>query len=416
MSAPAGRATLRAMDLRAVVHRLQRLSPWVVDAGLAVALAAIALTEIARDAPCPCVTASDAWWSAAFTVAITLPLVLRRRYPFAVVNAVGITAAVYNIIDIPPDPYTLTFPIVVAVYSVAAYARQPLAVAAAVITAAALVLLNLPVMADENDYADVVNQFLLLGGGWIAGQNTRYRRRQAELLRERAERAEQAQQERERVAILEERGRLAREIHDVIAHSVGVIAVQAGAARAVAEQRPDRARETLATIEEVSKDTLVELRRALGALRAAGQETDLRPSPGLAVLDELVEQVQRAGVRVSVREEGDRRDLPSGIDLSAYRVVQEALTNTVKHSRSPTAQVTIRYGASWLEVLVTDDGEASPGRALGGGNGRPQGGGHGLIGMRERVAMLGGEFEAGATRAGFSVRARFPLAAAGAGR
>jgi signal transduction histidine kinase len=404
------------MDLRAAIHRLQGLSPWVVDAGLAAGLAGIALTEIAIDAGCVCVTASDAWWSAAFTMAITLPLVLRRRYPFAVMNAVGIAAAVYNVIDVPPDPYTLTFAILVAVYSVSAYARQSLAVTAAVITAVALVLINLPVMADQNDFADVVNQFVLLGGGWIAGQNTRYRRRQAELLRERAERAEREQRERGRVAILEERGRLAREIHDVIAHSVGVIAVQAGAARAVAEQRPDRAREALATIEEVSKDTLVELRRALGALRASGQQADLRPAPGLGVLDELVEQVRRAGVSVSVSEEGESRELPPAVDLSAYRVVQEALTNTVKHSGSPTAQVTIRYGRSSVEVLVTDDGGTFPMRGLAGGNGGPQGGGHGLIGMRERVAMLGGEFEAGATATGFSVRARFPLAAAEGGR
>jgi signal transduction histidine kinase len=411
MSATSAAVYIEAMDLRAVVRRLQRLSPWVVDAGLAAGLAVIALAEIALDARCACLAASDVWWSVAFTMGITLPLVLRRRYPFAVINAVGITAAVYNIIDIPPDPYTLTFAILVAVYSVAAYARQPLAVTAAVISVVALVLLNLPVMADQNDYADVVNQFLLLGGGWIAGQNTRYRRRQAELLRERAERAEREQREHERVAILEERGRLAREIHDVIAHSVGVIAVQAGAARAVAEQRPDQARQALADIEGVSKDTLVELRRTLGALRAAGQETELRPAPGLAVLDDLVEQVRRAGVRVSVREEGAGRALPPGVDLSAYRVIQEALTNTVKHSGSPTAQVTICYGESALEVLVTDDGgRRSPDRVAGGNGGPP--GGHGLIGMRERVAMLGGEFEAGATETGFSVRARFPLTAA----
>jgi signal transduction histidine kinase len=407
MSAARAAVYIEAMDLRAAVRRLERLSPWVVDAGLAAGLAVIALTEIALDARCACLAASDVWWSVAFTMGITLPLVLRRRYPFAVINAVGVTAAVYNIIDIPPDPYTLTFAILVAVYSVAAYARQSLAVTAAVISVVALVLLNLPVMADQNDYADVVNQFLLLGGGWIAGQNTRYRRRQAELLRERVERAEREQREHERVAILEERGRLARELHDVIAHSVGVIAVQAGAARAVAEQRPDQARQALADIEEVSKDTLVELRRTLGALRAAGQETELRPAPGLAVLGELVEQVRRAGVRVSVREEGAGRALPSGVDLSAYRVVQEALTNTVKHSGSPTAQVTISYGESALEVLVTDDGGRPPPDRVAGGNG-----GHGLIGMRERVAMLGGEFEAGATETGFSVRARFPLTAA----
>ncbi|WP_431899852.1 sensor histidine kinase [Nonomuraea sp. bgisy101] len=400
------------MDFRTTARRPERLNPWAVDAGLAAVLAAITLAEIAVNADRPDVTASDAWWSAAFTVAMTLPLVLRRRYPFAVVAAVGVPATVYNVVDIPPDPYTLTFSILVAVYSVSAYGRRRLAVTAAVIAAVALVLINLPVMPDESGFADVVNQFLLLGGGWVAGQNSRYRRREAELLRERAERAEREQQERGRVAVLEERGRLAREIHDVIAHSVGVIAVQAGAARAVAEQRPDLARETLATIEQVSKDTLVELRRALGALRAAGQETDLRPAPGLAALGELVEKVGGAGVRVSVRERGQRRDVPPGVDLSAYRIVQEALTNTVKHSGSPTAHVTISYGLSSLEVQVIDEGGTSPARVSGDTGPASRDGGHGLIGMRERVTMLGGEFEAGATETGFSVHARFPLTCA----
>jgi signal transduction histidine kinase len=390
--------------LDAPPRRWEGPNPWIVDVGLAAGLATVALVEIARaDAV---VIPSDTRWSVAFALAITVPLVLRRRYPFAVMAAVGAAATVYNVLDIPPDPYTLTFAVLLAVYSVSAYARQGLAVVAAVVTAVALVVVNLPAF-DENDYADIVNQFVLLGGGWVVGQNTRYRWRQAELLRERAARVEREQRERERVAILEERGRLAREIHDVIAHSVGVIAVQAGAARAVAEQRPDRARDALGAIEEVSKDTLVELRRALGALRSADDDASLRPAPGLAVLDELAEQIGRAGVRVSIREEGDRRELPSAVDLSAYRVIQEALTNIVKHSGAAGATVTIRFEPSWLEVLVADEGGVRPsGRGRGGGTG------HGLIGMRERVSVLGGEFEAGTAGKGFVVRARFPLTAA----
>jgi signal transduction histidine kinase len=266
------------------------------------------------------------------------------------------------------------------------------------------VVLNFPGVG-EDDFGDVVNQFVLFGGAWIVGQNTRFRRRETELLEERAERAEREREERERVAVLEERGRLAREIHDVIAHSVGVIAVQAGAARAVAEQRPDRAREALAAIEDVSKDTLVELRRALGALRAPGDEAALRPAPGLDVLDELVEQVRRAGVSVSLSEEGARGEIPPGVDLSAYRVVQEALTNTVKHAGPTAAHVTVRAGDGWLEVAVVDEGPAAGRRNVA----APSNGGQGLIGMRERVAMLGGEFDAGPTQTGFAVRARFPL-------
>jgi signal transduction histidine kinase len=337
-------------------------------------------------------------------LAITLPLALRRRYPFSVMAAVGGAGIVYNLLAIPPDPYTPTLAILLAAYSVSSYATRRRALVAAVVLGVALVVLNLPGIG-EDDFADVVNQFALIGGAWVVGQNARFRRVQADLLEERALRAEREREERERVAVLEERSRLAREIHDVIAHSVGVIAVQAGAARAVAEQRPDRAREALAAIEDVSKDTLVELRRALGALRAPGDEAALRPAPGLADLPELVEQVGRAGVTVTLSEEGDRRDVPSGVDLSAYRVVQEALTNAVKHAGPTTARVLVRYEDAWLEVVVADDGASSS---------RPAGevstnGGQGLIGMRERVSMLGGEFAAGPAGNGFRVRARFPL-------
>lgn len=388
-----------------LARRLERLNPPVVDAGIAVALAAITLVEVAVSADLEGATPTEARWSAVFMLAITLPLALRRRYPFEVMAVVGGAAIVYNLLDVPPDPYTPTFAVLLGVYTVSSYASRTQVRVAAVVVGLALVVLNLPWFAEE-DFGDIVNQFVLLGGAWVVGQNARYRRRQAELLEERAERAEREREERERLAVLEERSRLAREIHDVIAHSVGVIAVQAGAARAVAEQRPDRAREALAAIEDVSKDTLVELRRALGALRAPGDEAALRPAPGLGDLRELVEQVGRAGVTVSLTEEGQRREVPSGVDLSAYRVVQEALTNTVKHAGPTTASVTVRYGDAWLEVVVADEGgtpEVRPGLAA------SANGGQGLIGMRERVSMLGGEFEAGPSGAGFEVRARFPL-------
>jgi signal transduction histidine kinase len=401
------------MDTRnALRRRLERLNPLVVDGILALVLAVVAFIEIAVSSGG--VDASDIAWSVAFAAAITLPLAVRRRYPFGVMVVVGAAATIYNAIDVPPDPYTLTFAVLLALYTASAYARPRLAIVAGVVALVVQVVLNLPGLAEEESFADDVNQVVLLGGAWIVGQNTRYRRRQAELLEERAERAERERAELERIAVLEERGRLAREIHDVIAHSVGVIAVQAGAARAVAEQRPDRAREALGAIEEVSKDTLVELRRTLGALRAPGDEAALAPAPGLHRLDELVEQVRRAGVSVSVSEHGRRIDLPPGVDLSAYRVVQEALTNTVKHAGPTTARVSIRYGAGWLEVAVTDEGGP---HSSAGGNGATgdgaAGAGQGLIGMRERVTMLGGEFEAGPRGPGFAVRAHFPIGASG---
>jgi signal transduction histidine kinase len=388
-------------------RRLEGLNPLAVDTGLAIALFAVTMIELVSSRGCGCVSTADAWWTAVFMATQTLPLALRRRYPFGVMSVIGVSAIVYDVLQIPPDPYTAVFALMLAVYTVSAYARRRLSIAAAVVIAIALVVTSLPNVAGQQEFGDIVNSVALLGGAWVVGENTRFRRRETELLAERAERAEREREERERIAALEERGRLAREIHDVIAHSVSVIAVQAGAARSIAEQRPDRAREALASIEEVSKQTMVELRRALGALRDPGDEAALRPSPGLDLVDELVEKVRRAGVSVAITREGAARAVPSGIDLSAYRIVQEALTNTVKHAGPTSARVCLRYGEDWLEVAVTDDGPGTPRPP--GPNGDAPGTGHGLAGMRERVAMFGGTFEAGAVGAGFSVRASFPL-------
>jgi signal transduction histidine kinase len=400
------------MDTRGpLLRRLGNLNPLIVDGVLALCVLAVTLTEIATTArDCGCLSAWDVRWSALFMLIETLPLTLRRRYPFGVMAVVGVAAIAYDVLSIPPEPATAIFAVMLAVYSVSAFARRPLAYVAAAIVGLAVVVLNLPGIGDEETFASLTNQFVLLGGAWVVGENTRSRRRQAELLHERAVRTEREQHERERIAALEERGRLAREIHDVIAHSVSVIAVQAGAARAVAEQRPDRAREALGAIEEVSKQTMTELRRALGALRGPGDDTAMQPAPGLDELDDLLEQVRQAGVGVELSTVGERRDLPSGVDLSAYRIVQEALTNAVKHAAPTTARVHISYEPAWLEVVVSDDGP------VGDGPPRPdlssdgsKDGGHGLLGIRERVAILGGTFEAGPSGSGFEVRARLPL-------
>jgi signal transduction histidine kinase len=393
-------------------HLLQRfggLSQPVVDTAVALCLAAITLIEIATSRSCRCFSPSDGWWSAAFMLAETVPLALRRRYPFAVFSAVGASAIVYDLLSIPPDPSTAIFAQLLALYSVSAYARRSLAVAAAVITGLAFVGLNVPAIADGDDFVSFANHVLLLGGAWVVGQNMRYRRRESELMSERARRTEREQRERERIAALEERGRLAREIHDVLAHSVSVIAVQAGAARAVAERRPERARAALGAIEEVSKQTMTELRRTVGAMREPTDDPEIRPAPGLKDLDDLVEQVRGAGVDVVVSADGERRDLPVSVDLSAYRIVQESLTNVIKHAGPTTAWVRIAYEPWWLELVIDDDGP--PGiRALGpdlsdGSSGE----GQGLMGIRERAAILGGSFEAGRKGRGFEVRARLPI-------
>jgi signal transduction histidine kinase len=207
------------------------------------------------------------------------------------------------------------------------------------------------------------------------------------------------------VAVAEERARIARELHDVISHNVSVMVLQAAAGADVFATHPERAREALGSIEAAGREALAELRRLLSVVQApAGEEPDLAPPPGLTRLPELVERVRATGLDVSVTVTGDDRALSAGIDFSAYRIVQESLTNTLKHGHAATARVDLRFGEGMLEVEIVDDGTAAAQA-----NART-GRGHGLIGMRERAAVFGGELQAGPrSGGGFAVRASIPL-------
>ena len=203
-----------------------------------------------------------------------------------------------------------------------------------------------------------------------------------------------------REAVASERARIARELHDVIAHSVSVMTVQAGAAEEMLKIDPGRAVDPVRAVQETGRQALVEMKRLVGVLREGDEEIGLAPQPGLAEVERLVEQVRDAGLKVELRVEGEPRTLPLGVDLSAYRVVQEALTNALKHAGGAPAAVTIRYGVRDLQVEVTDDGRRA----------RVRDGGHGLVGMRERVGIFGGTFDAGPRESGgFAVRALLPL-------
>jgi len=206
-----------------------------------------------------------------------------------------------------------------------------------------------------------------------------------------------------RRAVSEEQARIARELHDVIAHTVSVMVVQAGAAGDVFDASPEQARTALSSIEEAGRDALGELRRLLGAVRPDAISTPAPPQPGLAHLDDLTEPLRAAGLKVVVTREGTPMVLPPGVDVSAYRIVQEALTNTLRHARATLAEVTFRYGPDAIEIDVVDDGRGAPG-------GSGDGPGFGLIGMRERAALLGGILEVGPTsHGGYRVHARLPL-------
>jgi signal transduction histidine kinase len=225
-------------------------------------------------------------------------------------------------------------------------------------------------------------------------------------IRDRERRAELAERERDlaaREAVAEERARIARELHDVVAHGVSVMVIQAQAGpRLLADE--EQVRGAFRSIETTGREALVELRRLLGVLRGGDEHAATAPQPGLGALDALLEQVRDAGLRVDLRVEGEPVQLPVGVDLSAYRIVQEGLTNTLKHAGRAEAEVIVRYHPSALELEILDNGVGAPARL--------NGSGHGLVGMRERIALYGGTFEAGGRDGhGFAVRAQLPLTA-----
>ncbi|HEX6674559.1 MAG TPA: sensor histidine kinase [Actinomycetes bacterium] len=238
------------------------------------------------------------------------------------------------------------------------------------------------------------------GVAWVLGDRTRTRRAYLAELEQRAVRSERERDEHARRAAAEERNRIARELHDMVAHNVSVIAVQAGAVRST-WVGPERAMDALGLIERTARSTLSELRALLGVLRKGEGAAPLRPRPTLGELDELVGQAREAGIRLEARVEGTARPLVAVVDLCAYRVVQEALTNAIKYAPNANVHLLVRYGAGSLLITVVDDG---PGAVDGGSAG------HGLIGMRERVALAGGELHVGpALGGGFRVEARLPI-------
>ena len=221
---------------------------------------------------------------------------------------------------------------------------------------------------------------------------------------DRERRARMAERERDlvaREAVVEERARIARELHDVIAHNVSMMVVQAGAERRVLDDEQASTREVLETVEQIGRGALTEMRRLVGMLRTDAPDS-LSPQPGLDDVPALVTQIREAGLPVELSIEGERRALPAGIELSAYRIVQEALTNTLKHAGGAHAEVHVCYGSDTLELEILDDGPGGPARASGGG--------HGLVGMRERVALYGGRLDAGPQdEGGFSVHVLLPM-------
>jgi signal transduction histidine kinase len=257
---------------------------------------------------------------------------------------------------------------------------------------------------------DVVLLPVVFGLAWLGGRAQRKRALQAETAEQRADHAESDREAAARIAVAEERTRIARELHDIVAHAVSVMVLQVGAVR---HSLPDELAEdadALQGVERTGRTALGDMRRLLGALRRDGEDPDLAPQPGLARLEALLQDVRDAGLPVDLEVDGDPFPLPQGIDVSAYRIVQEGLTNALKHARASEARVVIGYGSDELRIDVSDDGPGNgAGTAAAGASG--DGLGHGLIGIRERVKIYGGEMSAAAGQAGagFTLSTRLPV-------
>jgi signal transduction histidine kinase len=378
--------------VRAVVRAL-RDHPLASDAALAFVLALFVLQDVLLSNGDYLTGQRSVYVPAALLM--TVPLAWRRRAPLLVVSVVMAALAAQALLLTPGAPYpdSELVPLLVSVYSVAAHGERwaPL-VGLAISFAAGLVWVGVD---------DFFLPLVAFGGAWLAGRLVQKRQLYADALEERTRVLEREREANAGMAAAEERVRLARELHDVVGHSVSVMVVQAGAERlALGEERPDT-REVLLAIERTGREALAEMSRLLGLLRKKDEGLALAPRPSLAQVDALVQTVRDAGVPVELSVEGEPRTLPAGVDVSAYRILQEALTNVVKHAGPARASVVVRYGGRAVEVQVSDDG-----RGHADGNGL----GYGLAGMRERVALHGGTLEAGSGKGGgFTVKARLPV-------
>ena len=385
---------------RALAGRARRLRPEVVDRILLALFLAGATLEVTLLDMEP----GERAVTAVAEAIIMLPLLIRRRWPAVALVVWGVVVAVEDLAGGNlENVFALPF-VVILFYAYSLGARGTrlelvVGIAAAYLGAAVQIVRVAP------DPGDVVGG-LMFGAAFLAApiataRSLRNRRLLAAELAERAERAESEREERARRAVADERARIARELHDVVAHSISVMTVQAEAVHRIAPRMPEQARTSLETIENTGREALTEMRRLLGVLRRDDEAAELAPQPSLAQVRLLVQRARAAGLPVELAIEGDARELPGGVDLAAYRVVQEALTEALARAGARSARVRIRYGERDVRIEIADDGA---------GHARSSDDSTELLGMRERVALYGGELEAGPDESGgYRVRARLPL-------
>jgi signal transduction histidine kinase len=333
-----------------------------------------------------------------------LALVARRRWPLGVLAVAEAASTVYSARTYPEGG--TGFAVFVALYTVACLERRRVVVVVTVAAAALGVVSEVVFYGDSMLDGEPLYVAVVVLAAVSLGEAVRNRRAYVAELRDRAERAERTREEEARRRVTEERLRIARELHDVVSHTIGVISVQAGVAAHLLARRPDKAADSLAAIRQASDEALGELHAMLGVLRERDGDAEaapLTPAPGLAQLDALVAQAAGAGIQVKVAVEGEPRLLPPAVDLACYRVVQESLTNVVRHAGATRAEVTVTHHDGRVEVEVVDDG-----RGTAAGNGAESA--FGIPGMRERARALGGSLEAGPRPGGgFRVQASLPV-------
>ena len=378
----------------------QAVRRWEFDV-LIVVLAVAAVLEVAirrdnADAP-----QTTLWFGIPAAAVIVLWLLARRRFPFGAPAAFWLLAAAASFVDgrLIPFPAGLYLAGMLAAFLLgnlrdAILARVGLAV---ILGSMATIIFNRP----GHSPGELVFIPLLFGIAWLAGFALNARAEQADAAEARAAQAERERETAARIAVAEERARIARELHDIVAHAVSVMVLQVGAVR---HKLPDELADesgALRGVEQAGRTALAEMRRLLSAMRRDGDDLELAPQPGLGGVGALVAEIGRAGLPVTLHVEGEAAPLPRAIDLSAYRIVQEGLTNALKHARAHRAEVTLRYAPDELQIEVRDDGT---------GGGASNGPGYGLVGVGERVKIYGGTMTAGAAPdGGFVLGARLPL-------
>ena len=392
------------------VYAWLRRHPKLVDGGLAVALAFLGTASAAAMVFRPGSAAVGFGRLAAIPLALLLavPVVFRRSHPAGAFAAAIVIGALQVLLDVRPNATDLA--IVILLYTLAAYTPRRISITGLAICLIGSATAVARWMPDQLSVLDAIAVGSIMFAGpsliaWVFGDSMRYRRAYYTSLEDRAARLEAERDAQAQIAAAAERARIARELHDVVAHNVSVMVVQADGASYALGSDPDRARQALAAISATGRQALTEMRRMLGVLRRDedGTEPERAPLPGIGQLGELLEQARATGLAVCFTIDGVPQPLPDGAALAAYRIVQESLTNTRKHGGPrATAQVMLRYLEDAVLLRITDDGQGAAAAS--------DGAGHGVTGMRERVAIYGGWVQAGPRPAGgYQVTARLPL-------